>query len=75
MVAIAEYPVSEKMSILVYEIDDERDKVLAGVDREDAEWCNLNFDPLNDMDVEDTPYFIFNACAVPLSKCNTIYEG
>ena len=57
---IAAYCLCNTASVNIYDIDYTEDKVLAGINNEEPEWCPIDY-------YEDT--FKFNNLDIPLNQC------
>lgn len=71
---VAVYSLTNTASINIYEIDNSIDeRVLVGINNEDPEWCIVYHSvEHDDVDEEETPYFVLGELTIPLGDCMRI---
>lgn len=70
MKPIAVYIISNNMSVQIYLIDYDNDKVLAGINHDESEWCDIYYSiNHNDEHGEEVPHFLFGELSIPFNLC------
>jgi len=71
---IGVYPVCNTGAVLVYAIDYAEDKVLAGMNAEEPEWCDLT-EEYYECTEETEPGFYLGSFFLPLCEVQRFYGG